>query len=189
MGISVLILLPPSPSICSQQGKKKIILVWQLVQSSRLVAAVLISTEEVIALQSWCWHHSKHTKNWRQLHSLWQGVYLHLIRLAKYVLRKQHTKKETLFVHASHSPWHWSQSWKDWNMLIRLLWISATIGLDFFPSKSLRISVEHTIYCRWVLDSPSLQGGSRSELLAFSKWQNKKGCYDTGEQTEEQFAL
>lgn len=94
-------------------------LVWQLVEGNTLVATVLISAQEVKALQSWCWHHSKHTKSWRQWHSLLQGVYLHLIRLAKRVLREQYTKKET--VHASHSPWHQSQSWKDWNMLIRLL--------------------------------------------------------------------
>lgn len=147
----VLILLPPSPSICSRQDKKEITLAWQLVQSNRLVSAVLISAQEVIALQSWCWHHSKHTKSWRQLHSLLQGVYLHLIRLAKRVLRKQHTEKETLFVHASHSPWHWSQSWKDWNLLIRILWKSVVLPLGW--------TFSHLNYQASVLGTPFIAGG------------------------------
>lgn len=128
-------------------------------QSSRLVAALLLSAQEVKALQSGCWHHSKHTKSWRQLHSLWQGVYLHLISLAKRILGKQHTKKETIcpcFPLALTSE----------SVLERLKHVdkasekicSAAIGLDFFPSKSLRMRVAHTVYYRCVLGGPSLQG-------------------------------
>lgn len=113
--------------------------------------------------------------------SLWQGVYLHLIRLAKCILGKQHTKKETIcpcFPLALTSE----------SVLEKLKHVdkasekicSAAIGLDFFPSKSLRMRVVHTIYCRCVLGGPSLQG---SPGLNFWPSQSDKTRRDAMTQT------